>query len=738
LNRQRRNNGFIFFFVGLFLLICVEFLGAGVTTTRTSEPADSATLPAMSRYLPIWVRGYLEVYNLDRQFDHLGWMMQLIESPDDSVLVKPFVKNSVPDIARQFDAVLRHNLNIAAREFAEQLLPEHFVIAWGGPAMRDQFALICEVKDTRTIDHFLMINQASPDEVVVSKIEGRTVPVAAYQLKNSSIRAAVIDKNILVLATVGGGAKASMYHAMVELAQRQTQTNLPKSTQFQNACSQIRPGYESMFVLLMDHKNRLYPENSEALYDQMQSRISYLALAGYPQKDRLQVQVNIQPRCLDPDLLPDKPIELDPLLRKLIDPRSDLIYLSSFNPNRWYRRISELSEHDNDIRQYRDMIDLALPDQQFRDNLLKAVGPEIMVLVSREPLMATTRPVTTTASTQATQSVLATEPVAGPETAEIAMVIRSKNPSMTMAAANQMFDVLSGLNALQAFISGSSTQTSPLSEENYRGVVVHRVDLGQIVPADSENHFGGWRPVLAWAQIQDYLLITSSPSMIHRLIDRAMAPQESVLFGENILEKFSPEIHWLVSFRPGAVSRDTMSFREIFEHFRKAMKDDRLDKLAEVPVVLGIGTKAIPQADGNGSVVQIAAVLPGYPSWERLKVGDIILSVDGGELSLQSPQKELHNKIAGARSAMSVRFGILRKGKKIEVDIPLARNSFHQTVRSIELLGRVLRTLGAKFGRIDLACRYTTEGQILLNVDFVVKSSPSATAGPVTQPVEAR
>jgi C-terminal processing protease CtpA/Prc len=211
-----------------------------------------------------------------------------------------------------------------------------------------------------------------------------------------------------------------------------------------------------------------------------------------------------------------------------------------------------------------------------------------------------------------------------------------------------------------------------------------------------------------------------------------------VLFGENILENFSPEIHWLVSFRPGAVARDTMNFREIFEHFRKSMKGGGLDKLADVPVVLGIGTKTIPQEDGAGEMVQIAAVLPGYPSWERLKVGDIILSVDGRKISSQAPQKELHKKIAGAGSASSVQFGILRKGKKIEIDVPLARQSLHQTVRSIELLGKVLRTLGAKFGRIDLACRYTSEGQILLDLNFIAKSIPAATTQPVTRPVEAR
>jgi hypothetical protein len=684
----------------------------------------------MSQYLPVWTRGYLEVYHLDQQFDHLRWLVQFIEAPVEPS-TEPISRNPVPDITRQFDAVLQHNLNISAKDFTDQLLKDHFILAWGGPAMRDQFALICEVKNVNAINHFLTINKAMPDEVVTSKIDGETLRIATYKLTIPSIRAAVLDNRWLILATVGGGPKASMYHAMIEQAQGQSDMSLQKSAQFKLACSRMKPGYASMFILLMDMKNRLYPGGKEALYDQVQQSISHISLAGYPQKGKLKIQVNVQPRWVDPELLPDAPIEADPLLRKMIDPQSNLVYISSVNPSRWYHRIVELSEHNHgDTRQYRDMVELALPDQKLRDNLLEAIGPEMMVIVSRET-PATSRPSSMpTTTTQSEKNTGISEPIA----TDIALVIKSKNPTLTMAAANQMFDMLSGLNTLQAFITGNSTQGSRLSEENYHGLVVHRVNLGQVVPADPKNRFGGWSPVLAWTQVQDYLLLASSPSLIHRLIDRAFAPEETVLFGENILSELPPVIHWGLSFKPGPVAEDMKGFREVFEYFWKAVKGNSLTEVAEMPVVLGIGTKVIQQNEGSGAMIQIVAVLPGYPSWNRLRVGDILVSVDGQPIALETPQRDLHKKVAQARSASSIRFGVLRKGEKLEVDVPLAKRSFNHTVRSMEMLSRILRTLGTKFSRIDMACRYTPEGQMFLDFNFVVKKGSSATTQPVTKP----
>ncbi len=732
MNRQKKNNGLAFPVVGLILfLVCCEFLWAGAAATPTSGPAEPPTeLPAMSRYLPVWVRGYLEVYDLDRQFDYLHWLVPLIDHPDNLTDTKPLAKNPVPNITRQFDTVLKHNLNVSAKEFADQLLSDHFIIAWGGPAMRDQFALLCEVKDINAVNRFLTINKAMPDEVVKSNIDGKAIRVATYKLSLKSIRAAVIDNRWLILATVGGGKKASMYHGMVELAQGHSEMSLQENPEFRQACSRMKPGYASMFILLMDSKNRLHLPNGDTVYDQIQERISHISLAGYPQKDTLKIRANVQPRWVDPELLPDQPITPDPLLRKMIDPKSNLVYMSSVNPNRWYRRISELAEHDHgDTRQYRDMIDMALPDQEFRDNLLEAIGPEMMVIVSREGLSAgRSAPVATATTTQSGQSKssVGSKPMA----TQIALVIKSKNPSLTMAAASQMFDLLSGLHMLRAFISGNGTQASQSGEDNYHGVTVHRVNLGQLIPADSKNRFGGWSPEPAWTQIQDYLLLSSSPDLIHRLIDRAFGPEDSSSFGQVMLAELPPEIHWAMSFKPGEVAKDMKNFREVFEHFWKTMKGNSPGELSRMPVVLGIGTRVISRNDRPGSMLQVAAVLPGYPSWDRLKVGDILVSVDGQPIGFENPQKELHDKVIRERSASSIRFGILRKGDTMEVEVPLGRRSFNHTVQTLKMLTGILRTLGTKFNRIDLACRYTPEGQIFLDCNFVAKKIPA----PATQP----
>jgi hypothetical protein len=720
-------------FAGLCFFIGSLAWAAGVTSAPASQPAEGRFLPEISRFFPIWTQGYLEVRDIEKNFDQLRWLMNLIDTPAEGAA--PATQSSQPasDLAGQFDSVLRQNLKISSKEFLKDILGQHFVVGWGGPLMRDQFGLICRVKDTAMIGKLLTANKAEPQPPTTTQIAGKTIKVRTYRLPQPHISVAVIDDNLLILATTGGGEKASMFHGMIDLARGLSDKSLRQNPNFQAACTELKPNYASLFVILTEEKGTLFSGKAGSLFDELRKNVSHIAIFSYPAPKAMDVHVDVQPRWLDTTFLPELPLTLDPVMRTMVDQRTDFVYVASIDPYRWYRRIAELADQgQDDARQYREMVDLALPDPGLRENLLETLGPEVMLVISSEPTTPTTIPTTKPTTTQTAKSQPAIQRASDLTAPQFALVVKTHNPTLTLDVTDQIFNLLAGFVAIQNFATGSNGPVRNLRQENYHGFVLNELDLGQIAVPNSAQKFPGWKLGLTWTQANDYLMISSSTGLLRQLLDRAFIAPRPKSDRDKIFAGLPDYAHWAMSFDPGKAADDISALREVLIHLGQNMRGGLGPQTAQnIPVVLGIGTKVVNREGEKNSVVQVAAVLPSYPAWRKLQVGDIILSVNDQAIDPASPRKDLHQKINSMAPKMqSIKMKVLRAGKNIEVEIPLTYRNFVLTVKSMQLLHKILNALARNFDQIELACTYTPQGRVHIVFDFISKPKPSAASQP--------
>jgi len=711
-------------------ILTIVFVGTslptGLATTATSLPSGQGYLPEYSRYFPIWTQGYLEVRKLNQHFSDLRWLIRLIENPSE---LAGEVSTSAGGIAGQFDEVIQHTLHMTSADFLNNMIGEHFVLGWGGPIMRDQFGLLCRIKNPETIGKFLMANNATLDPALTtdtSQPAGNGHAIRSYRLEQKYLGAVGIDEQILILATIGGGNKASMFHAVLDLARGFADKSLYDNKKFQSACSDLKPNYISLIAIIAKEKNSLTTSQNGLLFDQFQKNVSHIAVAAYPAKGRINIRVNIQPRWIDTAFFPEQPILLDPVMQNMAGGESDFVYLSSIDPYRWYRRIVELAEQGQaDAKQYRGMIELVLPDTELRENLLESLGPEIMVVVSSVQVRhaSKTKPASSPATQTATTGT-ASKPSQVSLTVQtmpqVAIVVKTHNPALMMSATEQIFNILAGFVAIHK-LTGTGGTGPELVQENYHGLVLHRLDFGSIFPPDPKMQFPGWKLQVAWTQANDYLVISSSVSLIHRLLDRAFVTPADMKESHKIFTRLPDTVHWAMSINPSKVSSDMRLLRKVLILFRQNLGGGvGSSYLQDIPVVLGIGIKVVKGEDQKSALAQVAGVLPGYPAWKHLQVGDVILAVNGRPIAPASPLKDLHKKLATASlDTKIIKMEILRSAKKMKVEIPLNFRNFMLSIQSLGLIEKVLETMSANFNQIDLACTYTADGQVHLIFDFI-------------------
>jgi len=678
----------ILFLVFIFSVEAVrQATAAGPVSRPATKPANPVTLPEFSRYLPIWTQGYLEVKNLSARLDQLIWLLEMTDDAAETNLsTRP--KSYSTLLSEQFSQVLQSNLGISSDEFLKDLLGEYFVVGWGGLASPDQFGLICRVKNPLVISKLLTAGGAEVEDIPGLSPDAEKSN-RYYRLRFPNIHAAVIDDRLLILATSARDAGAlSMFHSMITLV-RGTSPALNHHVQFKSACADIPANYSALIVLLTRDRDKAIGNGFEqTLFNALQKNANYLAIAAYPHSDSLTVRVNVQPRWIDSAFLPTRSVQVDPVMRNMISPTLDFVYVSEVEPYRWYRRIVDLAEQNQrDARQYRGMVELVLPDPQMRETLLESLGPEIMVAVSSS---------------------------AG-STPAIAIVLKSANPTLTLSATDQMFAGLAAFASLQKLAGGRGSVVEPMKQETYQGFSLRRQSFGQVIAPTAGNHFTGLNLELAWAQVDNYLILSTSQKLLYQLIDRAFDKAADRPTATANFMHLPEASHWAMSLAPNKLAGDLAIVRNVLRTLNRIR-------------LLGIGMKVIKRPDSEDRVVQVAKVLPETPAWNRMRTGDLIVGVDGRQIDPVAPQKDLHHKVSDlVAQDRDIKLQVIRDGKKIDVAIPVQHRDFIDTLKAMRLLSRILNVLGQRFEQIQIACNYSPTGKIHLEFVFNPVLQPTTT-----------
>lgn len=662
----------------------------GNSGTTSARPTSSQpTMPEFSRYFPVWTQAYVEVKGLRHRLDQVKWVWQLMEgeTPGAHAVSQP----TMPSMAEQFDRVLRFSLGISASEFLNDLMGEHCAIGWGGMTFRDQFGLVCRVKKFDVIAKLLVAGKAQALTEISPGVAAKP-GIKVYRLVFPNMLAAVVNDHLLILGTSGRTDRASMFQAMAALAQGEAVSSLRASRPFQSAIKSMAPDCRSLFILTPDEGKPGSERKPLGLFEELQQSVHFVAIAEVPRNRGMGLEVSILPRWIDSAFWPTGSLRPDPVLRQVLDDPTDLVYASVIDTDRWYRRIVELADRGiADARQYRAMIDLLLPDPRLREKLIASLGPEMMLVVSSNanPGKNTqTRP-----TTRAGHGL------------ELALVVRTSDPEIAFEGADNIFRVLGGFMTLQNLASGSTDSRGQLGQEEYRGLTLHRLSLGRILPAMARQSAAGAQVDLTWTVAGHHVIVGTSRELVHRLVDRAGSPTAaSTTPTTNAADRPTPD-QWLLSFEPLRVAGHLRTLSETMERVFK--------------VVLGIGTRVVELPNREGKSVQIAAVLLGYPAWGLLQVGDVILAVDDATIDPADPQKDLHVKVSQAiDQGRTVQIKVLRGTSPVDVQIPVGNRKAVTSAKAMKLLYKLLSAAGQRYGQMNAACRYTPAGQIQVRFEM--------------------
>ncbi|MFA5866182.1 MAG: hypothetical protein WC975_16030 [Phycisphaerae bacterium] len=673
--------------------------------TTNPSPSTKPVYPEMSYYLPIWTQAYLEVKDLKGRMDQLSWLFQLADNDNDTDNEQAGTKpaSSLPTVAEQFDRVIKQSLGITSRELLNDILGDHFALGWGGPLFRDQFGLVCRIKDSGVVSKFLTAGKAVSEPLKPPDLAGRS-KVRVYRM-GSNIQVAVIDDRLFILGTASRPSRTDMFHTMIQLAVGRSAWSLPRNRQFQSACLPIAQGYNFLFVLLTNVSNEaLERKFAGTLFGEVQKSVDFISLVGFSRPKSLGVELFIKRRYIDTKFSPDRRLQRNPSMEGMVSEQGDLVYTSMIDPVQWYRRIVELSNQGSiAARQYRAMLDLVLPDPKLREKMIESLGPELTVIISSDKTLKGSGP-----TSQPSSSV-----------PEMALITRLRDPAITFAGVDQIFKIIGGFLTLQNLASGSTSSSGQLNREVYHGLELHRLTLGQIAPASEAGALKEWKAELTWTMVEHNLIVSSSPALAHKLIDRAFLVKQETMQARPVPSNLSDPPNWVMSFDPAKVAGHVRVLNVLLGQIWQTMTGRaRGLRAGPVKVVLGIGTREIAMPGQNRKVVQVAAVFPGYPAWSRLWTDDIVLAVDGEDLNELAPQKDLHTKVDKIfRQDRNVKIKVLRGGKNMFVEIS-TDNLNIISPKSMKLLYKLLNAVGGRFGHADLACHYAADGQIHLQIEL--------------------
>ena len=628
---------------------------------------------SFSDFFPPWTNGYLEVTDLSNAGGISG-------------------KDINAELAaKKFAMLVQNNLGISAEVFIKEFLGQHFAIGWGGASAPNQFGLICTIRNKATIMNFLSASKA----YTTTQGSKPSSQVRTFRLPSTKIRTAVIRDSHIILATTGSGTQANMFGTMVDIAEGNLKNTLSQNPTFQRAKKHFKKNYQLFATFLGSEGQSNIKGTNRFIFSRLFQQLQYLSIGIYTVDDSVRCDIFTRVDKIAPAFWPENAILLDDPMLFLLRMKYDLVYCSVINPARWYGKIVSLADKGSaSAVQYRSLLELILPNEYLRDDFLASLGPEMMLII-----------------TQGRDGITGTQPAAthpAEKTSsfgDISLIVRTSNPSASTRAMEQISKTIADFLTVHSFASDRTLSKTRLDTHMYNGFIVN-------VLTTNRQHLHQ----LCWTVAGGYIFISSRREMLYKLLDTAFNDDE----GEGKAKSFNlPEVtHWFTIFDPSALAKRLKYLGNPLSHIWNRFQN----RFSSNPIKLGIGTKIVQEPKTKKQQLTIAAILPSYPAWGKLQIGDIIISVDGKPLDKEQIQEDFNQKIKEACNNLGeVELTLIRKEVEHQVKIVFREPALENTVKSVRLVDSILESLGKKIKTVKVNCGYTPAGEIDIHIEMKKK-----------------
>ncbi len=687
------------FQISIFLSLA---LFANISLAEELNNADSVQL---LRFFPAWTAGVLDVRELKNQTDILGILFSLFDDTRENDVYKLSTSRCKRGLSKQFDKLIHRNLGISGNKFLHDVIGNHFVLGWGGPAMPEQFGLICRVKDYSVIGNLLTLARASPLSLSTTskaatqstKLIGLTIK--KYNLKSKNIRAAVLGNRLLILATVGKRNEASMFDAMTDIASGVLRKTLFDRQNIRSLTNKLKPDYDFLFLLTNINTNEKSPKarTRHSLLMQLISSLEYFAIVNYHHSDVAELKI-VSKLSNAKSLWVTEAINFNAQLASMTQLPADFVYLASVNPLSWYHRIIELADAGQSYaKQYRQAIELLIPNEQLRENFFESLGPELLILIgSYGKAIISTQPATMPASSIET------------EFPDITIAIKTSNPTITTDTVEQIFRFFADFVSIRNVMSDKQTEHIT-NKHIYNGFIIHVLDISELLG----NNTSESAHQLCWCLADEYLIVSSRLETIYELIDRTFEPEK---FPSDKNINLPEHASWFMEFKPASLAKRINGIISRLDEFQRNFN---FSMHHQSRILLGIGTKVTKNPQTGMPMLKVAAVLPGYPAWGKLKINDIIIAVNGEAIGDIISVSALSSKITTAlKHSRTIKFTVIRGKVLKDIIIAVPKTIFaKQKTQSIKLLEKMLYKAGIYFRTIAVSGTENKNGEIEITVE---------------------
>lgn len=207
----------------------------------------------------------------------------------------------------------------------------------------------------------------------------------------------------------------------------------------------------------------------------------------------------------------------------------------------------------------------------------------------------------------------------------------------------------------------------------HEGVPFSSLAIGRFLGTQSDCPFLASLDV-SWCIYDGWLIVSSHPAHLEQIIDAGVAARAEPIAAAPAAVAAVSCVSDVVVARPRAVARLIDNWVEYLRTAHPHVLEDGWWQLVRqrrggARVQLGLGLKAEPNQPGK---VLVALTLEGWPAFESISRGDLILGVDGQLLSTQDPLADFKRLVRHRKHLDGVVLRVEHEGKSRDVRIEIA------------------------------------------------------------------